>query len=110
MDNQEHYHYTKLTNSDAFRLLLLQPSPVLASPLQCKLLSSTLLEYDEDIINHYTALSYVWGDANDNRNISVDGKSIEITASLELVLRYLRDDKRELKVWADGICIDQNDV
>jgi Heterokaryon incompatibility protein (HET) len=111
MDNQERYHYTKLTNPDSFRLILLQPSPTLTAPLKCSLLISTLLEYDEDVIDHYTALSYVWGNAIGKRTISIDGKYfLEITATLEQALRYLRDARRELKVWADGICINQNDV
>jgi hypothetical protein len=110
MNNQERYHYTKLTNPDSFRLILLEPSPTLTAPLQCSLLFSTLLDYDEDIIDYYTALSYVWGNANDKGTISIDGKYfLEITATLEQALRYLRDARRELKVWADGICINQND-
>jgi hypothetical protein len=82
--NQERYHYTKLTNPDSFHLILLEPSPALTAPLQCSLLISTLLEYDEEVIDHYTALSYVWGDAIDKRIISIDGKfSLEVTATLE---------------------------
>jgi hypothetical protein len=92
-------------------LILLEPSPTLTAPLQCSLLISTLLEYDEDIIDHYTALSYVWGDAIDKRTVSVDGKyCLEIIATLEQALRYPRDARRDLKIWADGICINQNDV
>jgi hypothetical protein len=110
MDNRELYHYTKLTNPDSFRLILLEPSLTPTAPLQCGLLISTLLEYDEDIIDHYTALSYVWGNANEKGTISIDGKYfLEITPTLEQALRYLRDPRRELKVWADGICINQND-
>lgn len=32
-----------------------------------------------------------------------------MTKSLECALRYLRDEKRVLRVWADGICINQQD-
>jgi hypothetical protein len=87
MDNQGVYHYTKLTNPDSFRLILLEPSPIVIAPLQCSLLISTLLDYDEDIVDHYTALSYVWGNANDKGTISIDGKYfLEITATLEQAL------------------------
>ncbi|PMD32104.1 heterokaryon incompatibility, partial [Hyaloscypha variabilis F] len=58
---------------------------------------------------NYTALSYVWGDANDLTTISTDGRPLRITTSLECALRHLRDTKRALNVWADGICINQQD-
>ena len=74
------------------------------------MITTTLLEYDNDIVHHYTALSYVWGDEKDKRTVAVDGKSLEITATLESALRHVRDLQRVLRVWADGICINQLDV
>lgn len=55
----------------------------------------------------YTALSYVWGDATDIRQINVDGKALDITASLEEALRYIRDSKQPRRIWADGVCVNQ---
>jgi hypothetical protein len=54
---QNCYEYTALVQPDAFRIILLQPSDVLASPVQCALVTTTLLEYDNDIVDHFTALS-----------------------------------------------------
>lgn len=107
---QNYYEYTELVQPDAFRIILLQPSTVLASPIQCTLVTTTLLEYDNDIVDHYTALSYVWGDEKDKRTVVVDGKSLEITATLESALRHIRDPQRVLRDWADGICINQLDT
>ncbi|KAE8446535.1 hypothetical protein EG329_011867 [Mollisiaceae sp. DMI_Dod_QoI] len=104
------YCYTPLQEPDAIRLIVLRPSLDLQSPLDISLVSTTLSACNDDIIESYTALSYVWGDANDKRMISIDGKSLEITASLESALRYIRDEKRELRAWADGICINQRDL
>ncbi|PMD39536.1 HET-domain-containing protein, partial [Hyaloscypha variabilis F] len=78
--------------------------------IQCSLKDATLAEYRDDIADHYVALSYVWGDANDKRCIMVDGKRLDITASLDSALRHIRDARRVLHVWADGVCINQNDV
>ncbi|PMD59836.1 uncharacterized protein K444DRAFT_482861, partial [Hyaloscypha bicolor E] len=47
----------------------------------------------------FTALSYVWGDANDEIAISLNGHT----------LRLLRDEKRNLNVRADGVRINQQD-
>ncbi|KAH6702864.1 heterokaryon incompatibility, partial [Leptodontidium sp. MPI-SDFR-AT-0119] len=55
----------------------------------------------------YTALSYVWGDASDRRHISIDGKSLSITASLHCALRHIRDPNHPSTIWADGVCINQ---
>jgi hypothetical protein len=99
MNNHKRYHYTKLINPDSFRLVLLEPSATLTAPLQCSLFISTFLEYDLDIIDRYTALSYVWGNAIDKRTISIDDKyCLKITATLEQALRDLRDARRKLKV------------
>jgi len=67
------------------------------------LLSTTLTECRDDIADHYIALSYVWGGEDDRRVISVDGKRLDITTSLESALRHIRHSHKVLRVWADGI-------
>ncbi|KAL8911357.1 MAG: hypothetical protein Q9171_003451 [Xanthocarpia ochracea] len=61
----------------------------------------------------YTALSYVWGDATDRQDILLDGHRFSVTRSLYNALCHLRDafevDKRELHIWADAVCINQDD-
>jgi hypothetical protein len=104
------YQYTRLTEPDSFRLILLQPSPHLTAPLQLAILTATLSQYEDDILDHYVALSYVWGNQKDIRTIDVDSKQLEITASLDSALRHIRDANRPMKIWADGICINQTDI
>jgi hypothetical protein len=104
------YQYSELTGKDAIRLIHLQPCEDLETDIECSLKDAILAEYRDDIGDHYTAISYVWGDESDTRSISVDRKRLEITASLESALRHIRDDRRVLRVWADGVCINQNDV
>ena len=105
----ESYQYLPITDHDGIRLIILQPSPDEAAAIQCEVIHNTLQQARLDIYDHYTALSYVWGDADDTTTISVDGRPLRITASLECALRHLRDAKRCLKVWADGVCINQKD-
>jgi len=110
MDQQEPFKYQKLIGSGLFHLFLIQPCPDVSAPLEGKLVSTTLEEYDNSILDHYTALSYVWGDSKDKRMAFIDGKPLQITATLDSALRHVRHPKGELKMWADGICINQEDV
>ena len=105
------YRYRKLTDSDAIRLIILQPSLDSADPIQCELIHTSLTECEEDIIDHYTAISYVWGDPDDTREILVDdGKILNITATLDSALRQIRPWNRSIRLWADAICINQANV
>lgn len=110
MECEQKYRYAPLLEPDAFRIIVLRPSPSISSPLACNLNYSTLSHYDNSVIDNYVALSYVWGDASDRRTISVDGKALSITANLDSSLRYIRDSERDMEVWADGICIGQSDI
>jgi hypothetical protein len=107
MDQQDFFQYKERISPGAFRLILLEPCPDLAAPLQGKLISTTLHEYDNSMLDHYSTLSYVRGDANDKRTAFIDGKRLDITATLDSTLRHIRDLKGGLKIWADGICINQ---
>jgi len=73
--------------------------------IYCKLNSISLNDNPS-----YTALSYCWGDAKQRGDIYVNGQKVSVTKSLELALRYMRDGKEETIVWADAICINQNDM
>jgi Heterokaryon incompatibility protein (HET) len=109
MDPDNVYKYERITAEDTIRLILLQPSEDLEASIDCSLVCVTLEQCDKDVVEHYVALSYVWGDATVRRQISVDGARMGITASLDCALRHLRDASRTLRVWADGICINQDD-
>jgi Heterokaryon incompatibility protein (HET) len=61
----------------------------------------------------YIALSYVWGDPTQRRDILVNDRPFSVTKNLHLALCRLRDSsevqKRKVKIWVDAICINQND-
>ncbi|KAK0129275.1 hypothetical protein ONS95_001210 [Cadophora gregata] len=102
------FPYTPLSEPD--RILHVQPSPDLSPEIISNLEKTTLSKYDHDIHHPYTALSYVWGDASDQRIIRVDGQSFLVTKNLHDALECLRDDKKTLSIWVDAICINQFDV
>jgi hypothetical protein len=103
MSIPDKYLYTKLAEPDYFRLILLQPSPRLTAPRQLTIVTATLSQYEDDIVDHYVAVSYVWGNQKDIRAIGVDSKQLEITASLESALHHIRDASHMMKTWADGM-------
>ncbi|KAJ0310416.1 hypothetical protein COL5a_008456 [Colletotrichum fioriniae] len=125
-DREHRYDYEPLSSTgtgtggggsdnDAFRLLLLEPSAARADQLRGSLRNTTLAKCDYDLIDPYTALSYVWGTSERACRIRlVDGGGREhlfaITASLDDALRDLRDPTRVRRVWADALCIDQDNV
>jgi hypothetical protein len=108
--NNQQYRYSLLEKDDSFRLIVLQPASESHEPLQCRLIHTTLFDCSFDIIDHYTAVSYVWGNPNDTGTIVVDGTAMTITATLAAALRDLRDKTRVNRVWADALCIDQSNM
>jgi len=101
------YQYQPLVYSDSIRLVVLQPAASVEARIECFLIPTTLSACENDVVEIYSALSYVWGDATDTRSISVEGKDFEVTANLEAALRHMRDPQRHRRLWADAICIDQ---
>jgi hypothetical protein len=103
------YRYSPLEAGDSFRLIELLPSKDKAAAVHCSLIHSTLSHVRESITSHYTALSYVWGNVAHKATIHVNGLTLKVTASPDCALKHLRDEEATFYVWADGICIDQND-
>ncbi|WQF81097.1 Putative heterokaryon incompatibility [Colletotrichum destructivum] len=107
---QSQHGYEPLSSPDAFRLLLLEPSVSRTAQLKGSLLNTTLAACDYDLIDPYTALSYVWGPPEKPCRICLeghDGNLFAITQSLDDGLRDLRDVTRVRRLWADALCIDQ---
>lgn len=66
----------------------------------------------------YEALSYVWGDLMDTEVVGfwLDAKTsssrhgcLQITSSLAVALRHLRQSNESRRMWVDALCINQND-
>ncbi|KAF0323034.1 HET domain-containing protein [Colletotrichum asianum] len=104
------YQYEPLSPG-SIRLLVLQPSASPDADLRGSLLCTTLSECNYDLIDNYTALSYVWGSNERPCLIYLDGKEfLPITQSLSDALRDMRDATRARRIWADALCINQGDI
>lgn len=69
-----------------------------------------LVEVSLDDPPSYEALSYVWGDANVRQAILCNGSIAQITVSLAQALHWLRLPNAPRILWADAICMNQDDM
>ena len=61
----------------------------------------------------FTCLSYTWGDPKDTRTIRINGTGVIVRSNLEAALRSFRQQeefKNGLMLWADAVCINQDDI
>jgi hypothetical protein len=58
----------------------------------------------------YACVSYVWGNPNETVPIEVDGHELQVTTNLFDLLHHIRDPNDILVLWADAICINQQDL
>lgn len=57
----------------------------------------------------FDALSYVWGSSDERQKIRCNGKDLHITANLYQALQQVRCVINARVIWADQICINQQD-
>lgn len=57
----------------------------------------------------YEALSYVWGDTDNQQNICLDGHPFKITKNLHAALFHMRKAGERI-LWVDALCINQADM
>jgi hypothetical protein len=90
------------------RLCKVHPTEDFGAPIECTLTAWSLQNCPE-----YVALSYVWGDVTVKETITVNGKPTAVTTTLAAALRRFRQSAATVeakRIWADAICINQNDV
>jgi Heterokaryon incompatibility protein (HET) len=89
-------------NQGHVRLLSLLPGPG-KQTVCCELGQVRLYDLPE-----YEAISYCWGDLTDKVTIECNSVRIAVTKSFHGALRNFRYAARPRILWADAICIDQN--
>jgi Heterokaryon incompatibility protein (HET) len=102
------YSYQPLEQG-SIRLLNIEPGAQ-AESIKCHLTHSSLFEFSQGEGREYEALSYVWGDQSDPPTISIGGSAVKVTKNLEAALRAVRRQDEPRAVWADAICINQQDI
>jgi hypothetical protein len=96
------YQYVKLPKGDTFRFLTLQPG-VGNEPIRCNLHTAKLAG------SQFEAISYVWGTPVRDQEILCDSRTMLVTPNLLWVLRRVRLPDKPRTLWADSICIYQDD-
>ncbi|KAH6971904.1 heterokaryon incompatibility protein-domain-containing protein [Ilyonectria destructans] len=61
-------------------------------------------------IVEFSALSYAWGDPLPRKRIICSGRAVEIGPSLHNALVNIRSRQYRRLIWADALCINQNDT
>lgn len=96
------YPYTTLRPKE-FRVI--EVSPTSTATIKCKIFHAFAENPPQ-----YVAISYAWGDAGDRKDIILDGHTISVTASLHGALEAVRGKNEAVFVWADTLCINQQDM
>jgi len=73
-------------------------------PLECTLHTALMAE------SEYEAVSYVWGSDVRDQQIICDGRTLALTTNLFRVLQRVRQPDAPRSIWADLICINQDDL
>jgi hypothetical protein len=97
------YEYDELPQSDVIRYLTLHPGAG-NDPLQCSLHTAPMAD------TSFEAVSYVWGSDVRDQQIQCDGRTLALTTNLFRVLQRVRQPNTPRKIWADLICINQENL
>lgn len=90
----------------SIRLLRLMPHEDETADIQCELFEYSLKNSCKGI-HLYEALSYVWGDPENRRSLSMHNHRFDVTVNLHAALSHLRNHSMERILWIDALCIDQ---
>jgi hypothetical protein len=104
---QTPYQYDALPCHNSLRLLSLKPGKE-EDPLVVDLEIVQGEAVDTRLADSY-ALSYVWGYPTRAGSITCNTRLLKITLSLSFALQAIREQDAEVIIWADAICINQND-
>jgi hypothetical protein len=98
------YQYEAIEGSRSMRLLCLEPG------LRFSTLKFCLQIISLDDRPGFEAISYCWGDTSVKIPVSCNGKRLDIGRNLTDALLQFRKEDEPRTVWADAVCINQNDL
>ncbi|KAK0627192.1 heterokaryon incompatibility protein-domain-containing protein [Immersiella caudata] len=96
------FQYQELRPGE-FRLLRVHSKKM--STISCEMFHAPLANAPP-----YIAISYTWGDPRVTRLIKVDAVELAVTTSLYGALDALRSPREDVTLWADALCINQQDL
>ncbi|KAK2591090.1 hypothetical protein QQS21_011223 [Conoideocrella luteorostrata] len=105
------YKYPPLPNIRSIRILTLQPSTSQSDPLIGSLAIKSLDSFlNNEATSSYETISYVWGTGGRTESLLCDGQPLPLTRSIYDALCQMRLPSQPRRLWADQICINQNDI
>ncbi|KAI0814575.1 heterokaryon incompatibility protein-domain-containing protein [Xylaria sp. FL0064] len=104
MDDNVNLYKTLDFSRQEIRTITLVPGKA-PEPVKCELDTVSLLDNPG-----FEALSYTWGEPRPTRKIFINGQRRRVGENLEFALSHLRYDDRPRTLWADAICINQEDI
>jgi hypothetical protein len=102
------HHHSELSGSSCIRVLRIEPGNS-GEMIQCQLLSHNLDSPSFD----FNALSYHWGSSDvglTDRTVICDGYRKKVGLNLFEALEAVRNSTEPTLLWADAICINQEDT
>jgi hypothetical protein len=92
-------------------VLKLEPAASIIDPLITSLSIRKIdeVDYPERPLPTYHGVSYCWGTVQDTQWMTCDGRLIQITKNVDVMLRHLRKTVSSRILWVDAICINQTD-
>ncbi|KAK4100676.1 HET-domain-containing protein [Parathielavia hyrcaniae] len=97
--------YSPLPDNNSIRILVVEPALAKDEPLRTRLVVVSL-----DDKPSYEAISYTWGDPADKTLLQCNSAQVPIPRNLENALKQLRHSNQPRFVWADSVCINQEDI
>lgn len=107
--DDQRYVYKPIRDPKSVRFLILQPGAG-SDPLIGSLRPGNLDPADVAQLPPYEAISYVWGTSDRLFTLLCDGAVLPLTQSIHDALVRVRLPGRARRLWADQICINQDDV
>lgn len=101
-ETPEPYRYTPISRVE-IRCLVLEPG------IDNEMLTCTLGVFQLADDPPYEAISYVWGDSGRDHHIKCGGRRLSITPNLRDALLQCRLPHSRRILWADSVCINQDD-
>ena len=98
------FRHIDLRRLGEIRLIWIHPGKP-GQRLHCSMIRESL----DDPTPIYEALSYAWGDPKPTRSITCNEEECWITENLHSALQRFRLPDRSRALWADALCIDQDD-
>ncbi|KAH7014782.1 heterokaryon incompatibility protein-domain-containing protein [Ilyonectria destructans] len=97
------YKHTAITAPRTIRLMHVHPGSE-SDDVHVSLVTTAL-----DAAPDFESISYCWGDAQDQRQLTCNGATLSITNSLFTGLVRFRHPHQPRVLWADAVCINQVD-